>query len=133
MGERDEPRPRRDRSDDPLGIGLDDDDACAGRVQRPDEPEVLVGRRDHLVAGREIEPGEHDVAAVGRRRRQRDVRGIAADECRDVGAELLTGGEDPHEPRDAPATSVAASVSSSCIASIVRAARGPTLPAWRYA
>ena len=86
----DEPRPRRDRLDDPLGLWLGDHDPRAGGVQRADEPEVLVRRRDHLVALAQIETRERDVAAVGRRGSQRDLVGRHADERGDLAAELLT-------------------------------------------
>ncbi len=68
---------------DPLRVGLDDDHRRAGRVQGPEKPEVLVGGRDHLVSGPQVEAREHDVASVGRRRGQRDPLGRNADEFRD--------------------------------------------------
>ena len=52
-----------------------DDDARAGRVQRPDQAEVLLVGRDDLVLGAEAEPGEHDRAAARRRVGERDVLG----------------------------------------------------------
>ena len=55
------------------GSGSTTTTRAPGRVQRADEPEVLVRRRDDLVVRPEVEPGEHDVAAVGRRRRERDL------------------------------------------------------------
>ena len=55
--------------------GRRDADARARRVQRPEQPEVLLVRRHDLVVRAEAEPGEDDVAAVRGRRRQRDVLG----------------------------------------------------------
>ena len=61
----------------------------AGRRQRSEQAEVLVGRRHDLVVRTEAEAAEHDVAAVGRARRQRDLRRLGTDECRDALTQLL--------------------------------------------
>ena len=86
----DEPRPRGDRIDDLLGLGVSHHDARARGVQRADEAEVLVRRRDHLVAFAQVETRERDIAAVGRRGGQRDLVGRHADERCDLAAEHLT-------------------------------------------
>ena len=79
-----EPRARRDRRHDLVRIGRDDDDASLRRVQRAEQAEVLVRRRDHLVAVAEIETGQHDVAPVRRRRGERDLLDVDVDELREV-------------------------------------------------
>ena len=71
LREREQPRPRRHRSADRLRVGRHDDDSRAGRGQRTEEAEVLVGRRHDLVVRAEPEPAEHDVAALRGARRQR--------------------------------------------------------------
>jgi hypothetical protein len=81
----DEARARRDRREDRLRLRLDDDDRAPGRVQWSDQPEVLVGGRDHLVALFEPEPGEDDVASIRGRRGERDLSRRDPDESRDVG------------------------------------------------
>ncbi len=67
------------------GPSADRRDADAGtrRGERPEQPEVLVVGRDDLVVWLEPEAGDGDVAAVGRRPRERDVLGRRADEARD--------------------------------------------------
>ena len=66
-------------------------------MQGAEQPEVLVGRRDDLVLGREAEPCEDDVAAVGRRRRQCDLLGLAADQLGEPCTELGAQREDPFD------------------------------------
>ena len=90
MRERDEPRPRpdlrQDRGERALVRQVADPrhaHAGAGRVQRPEQAEVLDVRRDHLVLGSEIEAREDDVAGVRRRRRERDELGLDADDARE--------------------------------------------------
>ena len=104
----DEPRAGRHCRDDPLRIRLDDDDPRSGRVERADEPEVLVRRRDDLVLGPELETCEHDVAAVGGRCRQRHRVGRDTDERRDLGAEGLALLDEARELRDRAAPLVQA-------------------------
>ena len=53
---RDQPRPGRDRRQDPLGVRLHDDDGGDRRGERAEQAEVLVRRRHDLVAGLEPEP-----------------------------------------------------------------------------
>ena len=67
-------------------------------MQRPEQAEVLVGRRHDLVLGREAEPGENDVAAVGRRGSERDALGTDADERAQLGARLLAQRQHTLEP-----------------------------------
>ena len=67
LRDRDQPRPRRDRGEDRVRVGLDDDDPRRRGAERAEQPEVLVGRRHDLVVGPEAEAAEHDRAAVGRR------------------------------------------------------------------
>ena len=86
---RDQPRPGRDGGEDRVGVGRRRRRPRAGRAERPEEPEVLVGRRDDLVAGPELEPAEHDRAALRRRARQRHLVGLGADEGRERAAELV--------------------------------------------
>ena len=62
---------------------------------------MLVRRRHHLVRGTEVEPGEDDVAAVGGRRRQRDVLDVDVYERGNLAAKLLAEREDPLKLRDA--------------------------------
>ena len=69
-------------------------------MERADEPEVLVRRRDDLVLGPEIETREHDVAAVGGGCRQRNAVGRDTDERRDLGAESLALLDEARELRD---------------------------------
>ena len=54
--------------------------------ERAEQAEVLVGRRHDLVVRAEPEPAEHDVAAVGRARRERDLQRLGADERREARA-----------------------------------------------
>ena len=82
-------------------LRVDDDDLRSRHVERSEQPEVLVGRRDDLVAFAELEPGEHDVAAVRRRRRQRDSLCAYTDELGDPRTKLLSISEDTLEPRQA--------------------------------
>ena len=86
------------------GSGSDDDDARAGGVQRPEQPEVLVRRRDDLVAGAELQAGEDDVAAIRRRRSERDVLAVDADELGDVCPQRLTHLQEMREPSEASTT-----------------------------
>ena len=62
---------------------------------------MLVRRRDHLVGRAEVEPLEHEVAAVGRRRRQRDLLRLDRDEPGEPGPEL---GAQVHDPLDVRAS-----------------------------
>ena len=100
--DRDQARARGDRRCDVLRIRLHDHDPRTRGVQRAEQPEVLVGRRDQLVFGAEPETCKHDVAAVRRRRRQRDVLGAHPHERRKLGPQLLAHLEETHEPRVAP-------------------------------
>ena len=87
---------------------------------------MLVRRRHDLVARAEVEPGEHDVAAVGRRRRQRDVLDVDADERGDVAAELLAQRQEcARTARALPRPSRSPRSSSARIASIVSARERP--------
>ncbi len=70
--DRDQLRLLGDRLEDPVLRRRHD--PGAGCVQRPDQPEVLDVARHDLVVRPEVEPGEDDVAAVGRRSRQRHLR-----------------------------------------------------------
>ncbi len=96
-------RARGDRRRDVLGIRLGDDDRRARHVQRSEQSEVLVRGGDDLVALVELEPREHDVAAVRRGSGQRDALGRHVHELRDCRAENLPQGEDALELRRAPA------------------------------
>ena len=49
LRQRQQPRPGRDRGADRVGLGIDDDDPGPRRGERPEEAEMLVGRRDDLV------------------------------------------------------------------------------------
>jgi hypothetical protein len=53
-------------------------------VERAEQREVLIRRGHNLVLGLEAEPAQHGVATVRRRRRQRDLRRLHADECREA-------------------------------------------------
>ena len=64
---------------------------------------MLVRRRDDLVPLVEVEPCQHDVAAVRRGGGQRDALGRHAHEPRDGRAEDPAEGEDALEPRRAAA------------------------------
>ncbi len=134
VGEREQPRARRDGGDDPLGIGLDDDDLRARRVQRPDQPEVLVGRRDDLVAPRRgrarrerccSRPSSTPSARPARRRRRRARRPRRGAPPARRGAARTA--RSSRAPSRRPAPRRRASRRSS------RVRAGPTLPACRYA
>ena len=58
--------------------------SCAG--ERCEQPGVLLVGRDHLIAGPEIESGEHRVDAVRRRPGQRHVDRIASEHAGVPGA-----------------------------------------------
>ena len=90
-------RPGSDGGDDPLRIRLDDHDGRSRHVQRPEEPEVLVGRGDDLVVGLQAEAGEDDVAPVGGRSRDRHLVDVDPDELGELGAQLLARLEQSHE------------------------------------
>ena len=66
------------------GSGGRDDDTRAGSLQRAEEPEMLVVGRDHLVLGTEVEPGDDDVAAVGRRAVSATMARVDSEERRRV-------------------------------------------------
>ena len=74
------------------GSGVDHYDPRAARVYRPRQAEVLLAGDDDLVFRPDAEAGEHDVAAVRRRARERDVLGIDPHElgesCAHVGPDL---------------------------------------------
>ena len=89
LREREQPRPGRDGGADRIRLGRDDDDPRAGRRERAEQAEVLVGRRHDLVVRAEPEPAEDDVAAVGRARRQRDLERLGADEVPRCAPHLL--------------------------------------------
>ena len=98
--DRDQPRSVGDRFEDPvLGRG---DDSRTRRVERPDQAEVLDIARHDLVVRSEIEPGEHDVAAVRRRPRQRDLGRLDAEQRRELGPHLVSHAERPREVRLSP-------------------------------
>ena len=98
--DRDQPRAVRDRLENPVLGGSDD--SRARRVERADQAEVLdVGRHD-LVVRAELEPGEHDVAAVRRRPRQGDLRRLDAKERRELCPHLVSHAERPREVRLSP-------------------------------
>ena len=98
--DRDQPRPVRDRLENPV-LGRSDD-SRARRVEGPDQAEVLAVARHDLVLRSEIEPGEHDVAAVRRRPRQRDLRRLDAEQRRELGPHLVSHAERPREVRLSP-------------------------------
>ena len=75
-------------------------DACSG----PSSPKCSSVVVTTSSLGAELETGEDDVAAVRRRRRQRDVLGADADERGDVRPQLLAHLEEAREPREAAAT-----------------------------
>ncbi len=94
--QREQARARPDLGEEPLERlrGLEaprrrDPDTRPRRVQRPEQPEVLLVRGHDLVVRAEPEPGEDDVAAVRGRRRQRDVVGGHADQRRQLAAHAL--------------------------------------------
>ena len=89
------------------GLGRDDDDPGAGRRERSEQAEVLVGRRHDLVVRVEPEPAEDDVAAVGRARRERDLQRFGADECRDARTQLVA---QLHHAREVRASAAAVAV-----------------------
>ena len=92
---------------------------------------MLVGRRDDLVPGLEVEAGEDDVAAVGCRRGERDLRRIHGDELRELLAEPSPDLQDPLDVPTPDRPRPRLRSSSACIASTVVRARGPALPACR--
>ncbi len=116
------------------GIGVDHDDAGAARVHRPDQAEVLLTSHDDLVVRPEVETCEHDVAAVRRRARQRDVLRLDAHErCESrayVGSQLQMAVEVrlPHSTA-APGRPAAVAAPTSNVGR----ASGPNVPALRYA
>ncbi len=89
----------RDGCEDCVRVGVDHDDAGAARVHRPGQTEVLFAGDDDLVVRPEAEPGEHDVAAVRRRARQRDVLRLDADERRESRAYVSSQLQKPVEVR----------------------------------
>ena len=95
--DRDQPRSRGHGGGDALGIRIRDHDARAGGMERPQQPEVLVGGGDQLVFRAELQPCQHDVAAVGGRGRERHVLGADADEAGDLSSQLLALLEEAHE------------------------------------
>ncbi len=74
-------------------------DACSG----PDEPEMLAVARHDLVLGPELEAGQDDVAAVGRRARQGDLLRIDGQERGQLRPDLVAQAERAGEVRLAAA------------------------------
>ncbi len=98
-----EARARCHRREDPVRVGLDHHHPGAGRRDRAEQAEVLVGRGHDLVVRVEIETREDDVAALRRRRRQRDGARLRSHERREAAAELFAAVEDLEEVRQAGA------------------------------
>ena len=92
---------------------------------------MLVCRGHDLVVRAEAEAGEHDVAPVGRRRRERQLGRIGADQAGDRRPSLLAQLERALEVGHARAALVVSRSSSSRIASAVGVASGPNVPALR--
>ena len=86
LRERKKPRSRSDSRSDRVRIGSDDDDPCAGRVQGPEEAEVLVGRGHDLVVRGEPESRQHDVAPVRRAGGECHLEGVGRDDGREPSA-----------------------------------------------
>ena len=63
--------------------------ALARRDQRPDQARVLLVGGDDLVAGPDVEPGQHLADPLARRRRERDVGDVAAEQLGVAGAQLV--------------------------------------------
>ena len=57
-------------------------------MQRPDQPEVLVCRRDHFVTWIEIESGEDEIAAIRGGSGQRHLFRLGRDQIGELGAQL---------------------------------------------
>ena len=89
MGDGDEPRARRDGGEHRVLVSRGDDDTRAARVERAEQAEVLLVGRHDLVARREAEPGDDDLAAARRRVGERDLLRRRADDLREAGAHLL--------------------------------------------
>jgi selenocysteine lyase/cysteine desulfurase len=71
----------------------------ARRRQRPEQPGVLLGRRQHLVAGTQRQGGEDAHHALARAGRQRDVVGHGAEEPRIPVAQACAQLRQPFEVR----------------------------------
>ena len=67
-------------------------------MNRPEQAEVLVGRRDDLVLRPEPEPGEDDVATVRRRGGERDLLRLGSDDRGQRLSQLRSPLERPVEP-----------------------------------
>ena len=63
-------------------------------MQGPEQAEVLVRGRDQLVIRPQLEPGQDEIASVGRRSRERNLLRVDADEAGELGAELRAERED---------------------------------------
>ncbi len=100
---RDEPCPRRHRRDDRVRLGRDDHDLGPRDGERPEQAEVLVGRRHDLVPRPQTEAAHRDPAPLGRRARECDLRRLGADERREGTAELLAQAHRRLEVRQAAA------------------------------
>ena len=131
LGKRQQARPRRDGCADRVRVGLDDDDPRAGDGERPEQPEVLVGRRHDLVLRAQPEPAEHDVAAVRGAGRQRDLLRLDADEGSDPAADLLAQVHDTREVRPPAAAFAVVALELGSHASYVARESGPNVPALR--
>jgi hypothetical protein len=91
-----EPRPRPDRVRN-LGerheLHLEPAPLAPGG-ERTEQARVLLVAGEHLVAGAELERGEHRVHAVGRRVGEGELLGVAAEQPGDLPAQALA---DRHE------------------------------------
>ncbi len=133
---RDQPRPRRDRREDRVRVGLRRRRRAAGEAPTgPEQAEVLVRRRDDLV----VRPEPEAARARSRSRRrgrvgERDLRRLGADE---------RGERRPQPRRGAPASPrstavplrprARSSATAPMSASATGCASGPNVPAFRYA
>ena len=80
MRRRNQAGARRDRFQHRVLVGLDDDDARTGGVQRAGQAEVLLVGRDHLVLAGEPQAREHGRAATRRRLHERHPLGLDAED-----------------------------------------------------
>ena len=96
VGQREQPGPLphlvEDRLQRLLGRPVADPRDAHARarcLERAEQAEVLAVRRDHLVLRPEVEAGQDDVAALGRRAGQRDVRRVDVDDAGERGPGLV--------------------------------------------
>ena len=83
LRQRQQARPRRHRGQDRVGLGLDDDHPGARRTEGPSRPKCSSVVVTISSSGPSPSPATHDVAAVRRARRERDLERVGGDERRE--------------------------------------------------